>query len=89
MDRPFVLECDDAEELAFEFGHGAPKAKSTRFLSLDPDRRFDDTNAQFLRQVRPLCQHLLLEVLREPVGGHWPRIGQADRLWPMKFELPG
>ena len=78
MNGDLVIERNDPENLAFKLGNGAPEPESVRFLSLNADRRLDNPNAEFLCQVRPLFQHLLLEVFGEPIVGHCPRIDQTE-----------
>ena len=70
MNGDLVIERNDSENLALKLGNSAPEPESVRFLSLNADRRLDDTNAEFLCQVRPLFQHPLFEVFGEPVVGH-------------------
>ena len=68
MNGDLILKRDDSENPTVEFGKIAPEPESVGFLRLKADRRVNNPNAKFLRQVRPLYQHLFLEILGEPVG---------------------
>ena len=65
MDGELIVECDDAQEAATQFGRRCPKAETIVLLWLVADRVLNDVDAHFFSEVRPAVENIVLEIPRE------------------------
>ena len=70
MDGYPVFQCDHPQNAAFQFPDFSPESITIVFLLLDSNGILQDPDAPFLFEIRPLPQHLILEVIRKPVSAH-------------------
>jgi hypothetical protein len=76
VNRPFVVQRHDSQVPTLESVDFAPEPIPVVLLRLRPNRMLENPDAPLLAQVRPLLEHRVIEVVREPVLRHTSRIAQ-------------
>ncbi len=79
MNRHSVVQGNNSQVTTFQFGYRRPKSVAILLLWLRSNRVVENTDTPFLLQIWTLSQNFLLEIIREPVLCHAPRIAQSCR----------